>query len=258
MSVFIEAGFSGQAYDLNHPRLCWNSIARRATVTASTEEAGFEAINAASPFTYSAWKPTAVVATYDMVLPAPEAISYVAFSSHTFGTSGCTIQIQRPNGSGGWINTGPSIQPDNDEDIVVLLSSRDLASLRIRMTGAVGSVAVIAAGDVIELPQMVYAGAPTPIHLARVTEFDTNRTVNGQWVGRTVKRRKNENEFKLEHVTEAWVNTVLDPFIENVQEYPYFLVEQPAKHPQALSYRWRDEPIVPRRMGIRDYMEVDL
>jgi len=111
----------------------------------------------------------------------------------------------------------------------------------------------------LELPQKSYSEISTPtIDLALVTEFETNMSAEGQYQGRSIIYRKNRNDFGVSHLREWWVRETLLPFIKDAREYPYFLLERPFSQPTALSYRWMDQDITPTRMGVLDFMRVDL
>lgn len=253
--IYFESGITGNA-----PRIGWNNAMRRGTVTASSEEVGFEVENIASPFEYNYWQGTS--ATFDWVrlqLSSAETINAVCIQEHNLGTLGTSVRLQIPDGGGGWTPVGPLVSPTDDEPIVVLLSDRSLDDMRVAFTGASPTIAVMYLCEVLELPQNVYAGVGTPVNMARNTTYQTTQTVSGKWVGRTIQRQRNYNDFPVKHLTETWVQTNLDPFIEDARSYPYFLCERPEDYPNALSYRWRESDILPSRMGVGgNLMEVTL
>ena len=115
--IQIEEGFFGkdrgvyaEKYDLEHPRILWNSVGRRSTTSASTEATGFEAVNAATPTTFDAWRPTALPADWTLTFDDAETISAVAIDTHTLGTSGASISIQKFDVT--WIDIMPAFTPD--------------------------------------------------------------------------------------------------------------------------------------------------
>lgn len=255
--IFFEPDYVGDVYNLEHPRILWSSVTRRGSVAASTEATGFEAINAATATEFDSWKPTAMPATWTLTFDASEDVNALAIETHTLGTSGATVTVQEWNGST-WDDI-VAATPDDDEPIAFLFGLRNTDRLRLSLTGATApQIAVVHVSQAIECPQRVYMGAATPINMALRTEFSTNTSVKGKFIGRSVEYSKNENAFRLEHVTEYWVQNTLFPFIKDAREYPYFLLEQPHGRPQAISYRMQDSDIVPERMGIKSLMRVEL
>ncbi|MGB1388632.1 MAG: hypothetical protein ACPG61_07070 [Paracoccaceae bacterium] len=255
--IYFETGYEGEVHDLEHPRILWNSICRRATVAASSQAAGFPAINALTATTYDAWKPVTLPASWTLTFDGVEPVNAVAIDTHTIGSSGAMLRVDMWNGTI-WVNL-IDVSPIDDEPIAILFNSISTDRLRITLTGSVvPQIAVIHFCNALELPQTVYMGAPTPIDMALATEFDTNISTGGRYMGRSVRYTKTENEFTVAHLTEQFVREELMPFIKDAREYPYFLLERPLSQPTALSYRWRKEDIRPARMGIKSYMQVSL
>lgn len=79
MSVYIQTGFNGITYDLNHPRIAYNRR-RAGTGTGSTEAAGFAAVNAGSVRVDTAWRPTAIPATWTNIFLNPRNVEYVGIA----------------------------------------------------------------------------------------------------------------------------------------------------------------------------------
>lgn len=255
--IYIESGFLGVDYDLTHPRVLWNSVTRRGTVSASTSADGFDATNAATATTFDEWQPTAFPATWQLTFDATETVSALAIDTHALGSTETTVAVQSWNGSS-W-STLVSASPEDDEPIAFLFTPISTDRLRIYLTGTVvPTIAVIHISDALELPRPVYASAPVPIDMATEVEFETTQAATGPYLGRSILRTKKQNSFKVLHLEESYVRETLKPFFLDARLYPYFLLERPLTVPEALSYRWKEGDIQPQRMGIRNYMEVDL
>jgi len=256
--IYFESGFVGNIYDLDHPRVLWNSICRRATVAASTEVAGRSAVNAATATTFDKRQASALPAWWELTFDAAETISAIAIDTHTIGSAGASIAVQEWNGAS-WVDVVAAVSPADDAPIAFLFEARTTDRIRIYITGATApTIAVIHCSDALELPQKVYMGVSTPVDMALVTEYETNQSAQGQYLGRSTARQKNMNDFSVAHLTERFVREDLFPFIKDAREYPYFLLERPYQTPTALSYRWRDDDIRPERTGITNHMQVSL
>ena len=256
--IYFEGGYDGEEFSANHPRVLWNSVSRRGTVTVSSEADGYDGTNAATATTADRWKPTSLVATWDLVFDDFEDVNAVAIASHTIGSNDCGVRIDQWDGAD-WVAIMTVKFPEDDGPVVFLFEELNLDRIRVRISGSdAPEIGVIHVSKAIELPQKVYMGAQTPVDLALVTKFENNRTSNGQYLGRSIVSAKNENTFTVEHLTETWVRDNLFPFIKDAREYPYFLLERPEDYPDAVSYRWRDDDITPQRMGMKSYMQVDL
>lgn len=255
--IYFEPNFVGNDYNLEHPRILWNSVTRRGTIAASSEVAGHPATNAATETTYDTWKPDAATSTWTLTFDSTETVSAVAIDTHTIGAEGCSISPQEWNGAV-WVDIVPPVSPADNEPIAFLFAARDLSSLRVSISGGIPQIGVIYVCEAMEIPQRVYGGVQTPVDMALQTEFSTNQSAKGQYLGRSIQRQKKINDFSVEHLKEGWVRTTFMPFMEDAREYPFFLLERPYSVPAALSYRWPSGDIEPQRMGIRDYMSVQL
>lgn len=255
--IYFETNYVGEDRDLRYPRILWNSVTRRGTLAVSTEAEGFDGVNSLTSTEADDWKPTAMPATWTLTFDATETVNAVGINSHTIGTAGATVTVQEWTGSA-WADV-IAATPSDDTPIAFLFKARSTDRLRLNITGSTEPrIAVIYVCEAIEIPQLVYGGATTPIDLARVTQYDTTISTGGRYMGRSIKYAKNENDFTVEHLTEYYVRNTLDPFIDDARVYPYFLLERPITYPTTLSYRWMDEDITPQRMGIRDFMSVNL
>ena len=255
--IYFETDYVGTVHDLEHPRILWNSITRRATVAASSADTGFAAVNAATATEFDEWKPSAMPATWTLTFDTTETVNAVAIQQHTIGTSGATVIVQAWNGSA-WVDVVEAT-PSDDEPIAFLFYARSTDRIRLSFTGATApKVAVVICCDALELPQRVYMGVATPIDMALQTAFASNVSTGGRYMGRSILYAKGENDFAIQYLTEAYVRETLMPFIKDARAYPYFLLERPYTRPTALSYRWRDSDIRPERMGILSLMQVSL
>ena len=242
---------------MEHPRVLWNNIARRATVAATAAVAGYDAEFAMLATEGEEYQPSVMPAVWQLTFDSPEPVSAVAIQAHTIGSSGATVAISRWNGSA-WVQV-MSATPEDDEPIAFLFARETDAFFQISLSGPVApKLGVIMVCDALELPQKVYNGAPTPIDMALQTTYAVNTSNTGRYLGRSVLYSKNENEFNVEHLTERFVRDELMPFIRDAREYPYFLLERPYSRPTALSYRWRQDDITPQRMGVKAFMSVSL
>lgn len=255
--IYFEPDYVGEEYHLDHPRVLWGSATRRGVISATSEDAGFLAVNAGTATTADKWRPTSLPASWSLTLDANEQINAVAIDTHTLGSTGTTIAVEVSDGTA--FETVLTITPDDDEPIAVLFEAREASIVRLAFTGAgIPQIGCIHVSYALEVPQLVYNGAPTPIDLAFETSFDTNQSAQGQYQGRSVLHTKTMNEITVTHLRECWVRETMLPFIKDAREYPYFLLERPFTQPTALSYKWRDSDVKPQRMGILDFMQVEL
>lgn len=256
MSVVIETGHTGNTYNLKSPRIGWNSTGKRGTVSESSEATGYAATNAVNPMTYSYWRPSAMPATFEIRTDSPESISYCGIAGHDLGTVGATVYFEVYQ-AGAWVEIA-NTTPADDGAIMFLCDTVSVSRARIRITGGTApTIAVVAFGAALEMPQMVYSGY-SPIDLAVSATLKTNVTNTGQFAGRTVERVGARNQISIRHLTETWVRANLKEFIEEARERPFFIAERPDGYPDAVDYCFTEASIIPERSGPKNYMTVVL
>lgn len=250
--IYIESGVTG-TYGADHPRIAWNSATRRGTITASSAATGFAAVNVGTPTEYDYWKATATTAQWLQVdFDATETVNAVCLTAHNLGTAGATVRVQESDGVGGWNNIGPSVVPADDSPIAILLADRNLDEIRVSFTGmsVAPYVGVLYVCEVLEFPVQTYVAQGAPANMSRRSEFMTNETINGKWVGRTLRRSRNWIDIPIAHFSETWAAANFDAFAEDARYWPYFAMAKPSSYPNDVLYKWAQGDLVPERIGI--------
>lgn len=247
--IYFESGATG-TYGTNYPRIGWNSITRRGTISASTEATGYPATNAASPFEYSYWQATSTAAQSLTLTFTAEDVNFVGIAAHNLGTAGATVQVQ--NNPGSWTTIGPTMAPTDDSPIGVILTDRTMTQIRLNISGMTVApyIGVFYVCEVLEFPVKTYAGQGSPANMARSTEYMTNETLAGKYTGRSIKRQRNRVDVPVRHFSETWAAANFDDFAEDARSYPYFLMPRPADYPKDIQFKWSQSDLVPERMGI--------
>jgi hypothetical protein len=252
----MENGLVSQ-YGGNHARIGWAQTGLVGKVIASGAAAGYAATNAATPTEYDFWKPANNSETWEVNTYKPKFIQFCGIAAHTLGSSGSEVIFQTWDGSA-W-ETIDRHSPLDDSAFMFLCNARLTPAARIRVIcGNIPFVGVIQFGPVIELPQRVYAGSPTPIDLGIQTTFKENISQAGAFVGRTVERVRSKSQFSVSNLPESYVRNTLKPFIEYSQQYPFFLAERPQDYPDAVDYVRTEADITPSRAGVLDHMDLTL
>jgi hypothetical protein len=240
--IVLQSGFTGTSVDLNHPRLCWRKLA--GTISASSAAEGFNAAFAYSEELVNAWKPTAVPADWTITFPAAAPVSYVGIGAHTLGSSGATVELQRLV-SGLWVTfPGCALTPTDDAAILFLIAPIDLASIRIRITGAVAEIGYILTGLATEIPRMSrFTGLP--ITESQRVEYRDNTSMTGKPLGRTVQRDGLEFDIEIKNLPEAFRAGEWAPFREAMERSGrqfFFYAPKPQKYPDEVALAWQREP----------------
>lgn len=240
MAVFIATGFTGTTYPLHNGRLCWDATV--GTITATTSAAGFPAVNASTVRTDSAWRPTAIPATWTNTFTGATDISFVGIAKHDLGSRNATIAVEY-NVGGVWAafpGLG-AVQPADDNALLFLTAPTACAGVRVRITAADDepTIAVIRAGRAQEMPRP-FTWTGQPITEGDRIEFEKTISLTGNWLGRSVVSDGLRFELVMDHATENWRQTEFAAFksYANGGEGAFFVATRPFGYPKEVAYAW--------------------
>lgn len=240
MSVYIQDEFFGYTYDLDHLRIAHDRVS--GTVSSSTETAGYADGNAATVRVDSAWRPTALPANWSTVLSSATTLSYVGIAAHDLGTQGASITIQTTTDGGSTWDTVTGLSaltPDDDSAILCLFEpvSADGYRVIINSADAVPTIAVIAAGDVMEWPRpCVWTG--TPITEGDQISFANNQSETGAWLGRTRVSDGLRFQVQVSNLSEDFRAGDFKAFkaYANGENAAFFIALRPGYYPDEVAY----------------------
>lgn len=245
MSVYIETGFGGDEFTLENPRIGY-SRPEYQLVSGSTSEEGFDASNAATPRTDSAWRPTSVPTFWRYNYSSSTEISYLGIAKHDLGTLNATIRIQISNtGDNSNYSTIPglTITPEDDSPILCLFDPVSVTDIRVSITAADDNptISVIAAGPVMEWPQpSTWTG--TPITESDQTTFSNNLSDKGNFLGRTTVSDGLSFSLDIDNLSEAFRTSDFAAFKAhaNGEVATFFVAPRPEDYPDEVAYAWSD------------------
>lgn len=93
-----------------------------------------------------------------------------------------------------------------------------------------------------------------PLDYNRKTEFLTNESGTGQYIGRSIIRRNHESTVSFDLMTAPWVRSTFQPFVKSARSRPYFFAWNPTTYPNEVNYVWTDEDIGVEYTGDRNRM----
>ncbi len=240
-------------WPLTHSRILWDNLLEDAAFSAGAVREGFEAPRAQSPDTVSWWWPTAA-GVLTGVMPAAREIDCCAIAAHTIGSAGVSVTISA-RVAGIW-RVVQQASPLDDEPMMLAFRAVTADAMRVAITGP-AMVGVIYAGKLMVMPQPAYTALP-PLALIRSTSYQTSKSVTGQFMGRSVESTSRPFEVNWSHLKEAWVREHFVPFILAAREAPFFIALRPGRYPTDVGYALTSGDIVPERMGVKDYMQVQI
>lgn len=251
MAVVIQAAFS-PARPLTHARIAHATITRTGTLSASGEQAGFEADAALNSLTYEFWKPDALPATWRIDAGSAVSVDYIAIAAHTLATEGASVKPQWSDNDSAWNDiTGISAHaPADDGPILFLFAAESHRYWRIQVTGTtIPSVGVVFIGAALAMPRPIYGGH-SPLDLSRTTVIRPQTSERGQFLGRSIVRSGFHADFSWRHLTPDFYRSEFEPFVEDALESAFFLAWRPSTYVEGVGYGWTQQDITPSNMGI--------
>ena len=239
----------------NNAVILWDNKLATAVFTGTGEREGFEATNAQAIDTASWWWPLGGN-TLTMTFAAPTEINAVGIAAHTLGSDGVPMRLEALIDDV-WTVLYPQFTPADDEAIMIMFRSVTVPAIRIRLISAAARIGVVYAGLEMVMPQRVYASAP-PLNLVLSTSFETNKSQTGQFVGRSIIANARPFDTTWTHLTETWVRSDFLPFILAARRDPFFVALRPDRYPDDVGYVWTARDIVPQRMGIKNFLQVQV
>lgn len=270
---------SGFEQPLSHTHIGHDNILESGNFFGSTEQAGFEASALENPFTYEFWKPTAFPATITAQLSESKLVNYVGIAGHNL--SGCLVEVQYSlDGGSNWENAS-EFSVLEDKPLMVVFSEIFARDWRVRLTGystfptasldfaqqvfkaasvsasdtGGARISVLYLGQVLAMDRPIYAGI-TPPNLSRRTQYRTQISEGGQWLGRSIVRNGVNVNISIQHLPAAWYRNKFDPFAIAARTKPFFVLWRPYGYADEAAFAFTSSDISPQNMGVRDYLSV--
>lgn len=259
MTVIFSTGYSLPSGDepLTHARIAHaNNWLAGGTVTASGTATDYFADGPTNSLTYEKWAADALTATWEYDHGSAAECDYCCIGAHTMGTNGNTLQIQYWNGSS-WSGLIPATAITSDMPIMAIFPPQTRQRWRIQIsTGTVPEIGVVKFGKALQMQRALYGGH-TPLDYARQTIMRSNRSVTGEFLGRTKLRNTLATSYDWAHLKRDWLDANWKDFQLAIEEEPFFLAWRPGDFSE-VGLCYTDQIPVPTSMGIRDLFQVSL
>jgi hypothetical protein len=244
--IYIEAGYTGTLYPLTNPRIAAFPVA--GTVTASSEVAGFSAVNANNALTWTYWRFTSFPATWQLTFTSAP-INYCGIASHNIGSSGGQVAVQEWTGAA-WVNIR-LFTPTDDSPILVLFATRTTDRMRIRVTDAGATIGVIWFGAVLELPVKAQWTESEPFNEVVTSVYTDNVSNGGHVLDRFAERRAGVCDMEVRNVGEAWAAANIPALQTHMGALPVFMADRPSAYPKSVVFGMQKDPLrAPRRLRV--------
>ena len=254
MSVFISQNLylTSTVEPLTHARIGYKSLLTSTNITASAAVSGFPVNNCLIDQTYEFYKPDVTDSTIVVDLGTAQNVDYFGVVGRNMGN----IRLESSTDN----VTFSTVLDVNDGTDVITMGLFDTVSARyfkFTFYGSGQEIVKVNLGEALAMPRPIYGGH-TPITLNRKTQFKTNTSEGGQFLGRTVTRQGFNGQFNWQHIPAAWVRSYFDDFILSARTHQFFIAWRPASFSGEVGFCHTNSDITPSNMGVRDLMSIDL
>jgi len=197
-----------------------------------------------TPDTWQRWRPVgADNATVSMA--SAQVCDYIGIAAHTL--SGIAVTVETSATSGGALTTRYSATPTDNRPIIIDLADLSIFDVKITVGGAC-EVGVIYAGNLLEMERPIYGGH-SPLLLNKATEYQSNMSDSGQFLGRQIIRKGAQAPFVWRNLTADWVRSDFEPFILAAQTRPFFMQWRPDIYATEIAFCHTEKDITAVNQG---------
>ena len=216
------------------------------TVTASSDQVGWEKENGYDWKSHDWWKPVGTGSHWLRAsFGAAKSASYAAISGHNLHEIGGTIKPQySTNGGSSWNDAESAVAPTTGNTIFFSFTSIPGADWRFLVTNSSGEVAiaVMTIGEVMELPVGMAVGFLIPT-MATDDKFSTSVSTSGEHLGNSLRRQNLSFSINLNMLDPNWIRTTWADFLDHARIYPFFFSWDSANHSDEAVYLWVNKKI---------------
>lgn len=195
------------------------------------------------------------------ITPAtPGVCDYIALAGLNFGSGGSLDVYVSFTASGtDYLKVGDGVVSDGRSTAALLsFEEQTVADILIEFSGgAVGhTVANVACGKKLAMERAQYQGV-TPTSLSSKTRITPAKSESGQFLNRDIISSGVEFSASFRHLSDQWYRANFEPFTRHAQRKPFYYQWNPDEDPTGVIYGTVNQDIIPSKMGILDFMEVN-
>lgn len=232
-----------------------------ATITASTEATGYLKENAYDWRVFDWWKATATGDSWiQAAFASAKTADYFAVAGSNLTDVGASIKLQYSTDSGSTWSDATTAATGTDNRVIFKSFDVITASywrVLVNAPTAVASIGVVAFGNRLDL-QRGFSPGFTPAALARMNEYQTSISDNGQFIGRSISRKMYDGKFTLTNITPEWVRNYWEPFVDHIETKPFFISWDTASHNDEAVFAWLSGQYTPPSYSTTTTMQVQL
>lgn len=235
MSIQVETGASNS----DNPKLLFDNILERGTVTFTTQAADGQGLNALEDSTFDFWTPTALNGIMELDYGSAVSADCIGIAAHTAGTNGSVVFVRSSSDAITWSDPLITFDPLTDETLMGVFPEVTARYWRVVISDAICSLGVVKLGKAITIPTGVISGHIGISHSKRV-DLLTNISAGGQYLRTRVKRIGAEASINFGLLETDFVENTMATFEEHYNSgRTFFYAGAPVTFPNDYGYCWR-------------------
>lgn len=229
----------------NKAIICYDNLLTSpllATLTASSEQAGYSVQNAFDWYTTSYWSPVPASGYhyFTATFTSPVTADYLAIYKHNLGDVGGTFYLEYSlNGGASWLLANTTVtSAANNELKINLFTSVTATHWRVVFnlyTATPFYIGVVMFGRKLPLYRGMIGGFVVPRH-GRKNEIINQTTEGGQFVGRIKVSKGARSNITFKTVPQTWVRDYWEAFVRHAEMLPFLFSWNHEFYPQDACY----------------------
>jgi len=199
------------------------------------------------PNTWERFRPSSGSLTVKFQTGADESVNFIGIAAHAL--AGETVLIQTAETVGGALTDVESITFADNGPVMVTFDARTIREVALVSTLISSTeIGVVSAGTFLEMPTNIYGGH-SPITLSPVTEYQSNESESGQFLGENIIRKGLATSVSWQFLDDQFYRDEFKVFVDSARTLPFFLKWRPDFYSDEVAYGKVREDITPVNMG---------
>lgn len=178
---------------------------------------------------------TAGSANIVVTMPGSTEVDYFAMYKQNLWSTGGTIKLQYWNSSA-YVDCFTAFTPADDKPLMKTFTKVTASKFRVVVSSTpVGVMGCAAFGKYMEMEHGLRVGFAPP-RFSRSTEVSGTMSESGIPLGQTVLRKGFRTSLNFEFISEAFARTALDPFLQHIEEKPFFILWDSDNYPDEAAF----------------------
>lgn len=204
---------------------------------------------------------TASAASVIRIIPlTPNVCDYIAVAGLNLDESGGDISIRVRSAVGGVpykLVASEQVGDGRSTARLYTFDAQTVADIQINLNGlSPNTLANISCGKRLTMERAQYQGV-TPASLSSNTRITPAKSESGQFLNRDIIASGVEFSAAFRHLSDQWYRENFEPFTRHAQRLPFYYQWNPDEDPTGVIYGTVNRDIIPSKMGILDFLEVN-